>query len=224
MRLEDKLQLLRKKNGYSQEQLAEKLGIARQTVGKWENGQAVPELSGLLGLSRLYGITIDRLVKDDDACNVSLGKNEKRDVRSVAEFLVIAKKNTYAGKGKETAASRVKSHDFCYREGGLFYYDTYLGGEKFSGEEAVWKDDAPIWCMNYAGRVTGEGFSADFLKEALSQTTVSMPYRGPAIYRSGDYHYHCRGEGAFYWFQGYEEIFYHNEKIYECYFHGGEIK
>ena len=42
MKLEEKLQMLRKQNGYSQEQLADKIGIARQTVSKWENGQAVP--------------------------------------------------------------------------------------------------------------------------------------------------------------------------------------
>ena len=66
MELKDKLQLLRKQNGYSQEQLADKLGIARQTLSKWENGQAVPELSNLISLSNLYGITIDRIVKDDD--------------------------------------------------------------------------------------------------------------------------------------------------------------
>ena len=59
MELKDKLQLLRKQNGYSQEQLADKLGIARQTLSKWENGQAVPELSNLISLSNLYGITID---------------------------------------------------------------------------------------------------------------------------------------------------------------------
>lgn len=43
-----------------------KLGIARQTLSKWENGQAVPELSNLISLSNLYGITIDRIVKEDD--------------------------------------------------------------------------------------------------------------------------------------------------------------
>ncbi len=51
MNLEEKLQMLRKKNGYSQEQLADKIGIARQTVSKWENGQAIPELNGLILLS-----------------------------------------------------------------------------------------------------------------------------------------------------------------------------
>ena len=70
MNLEEKLQMLRKKNGYSQEQLADKIGIARQTVSKWENGQAIPELNGLILLSELYGVTIDRIVKDDDECNI----------------------------------------------------------------------------------------------------------------------------------------------------------
>lgn len=224
MKLEEKLQLLRKKCGYSQEQLADKLGIARQTVGKWESGQAVPELNGLIGLSRLYGVTIDRLVKDDDACNLSFYKKEEMNAMSAVDFLVLAKKHTYAGKGKETAASRVQSHDFCYREGDFFYYDTYLGGEKFSGEEAVWKKDVPIWCMNYTGRVIGAGFDINFLKEALSQVTAVLPYRGPVIYQSGEYHYHCRAAGDFGWFQGDEEIFYGDEKIYECYFHGGEVR
>lgn len=51
MNLKEKLQFLRKQNGYSQEQLADKIGIARQTISKWENGQAVPELNGLILLS-----------------------------------------------------------------------------------------------------------------------------------------------------------------------------
>jgi len=68
MNLKDKLQLLRKQNGYSQEQLADKIGIARQTISKWENGQAVPELKCLILLSDLYGVTIDRIVKEQDGC------------------------------------------------------------------------------------------------------------------------------------------------------------
>lgn len=61
MKLEKKLQLLRKKNDYSQEQLSDKIGIARQTISKQENGQAVPELYGLMLLSEVYGVTIHLL-------------------------------------------------------------------------------------------------------------------------------------------------------------------
>lgn len=224
MKLQEKLQILRKRNGYSQEQLADKLGIARQTVGKWENGQAVPELSGLIKLSELYGVTIDRIVKDDDICNISLDQKADVDIDTVIAFLIRAKKNTYAGKGSEVKSSRTASHDFQYQEGSYLYYDTYLGGERFSGEEALWYHENPIWCMNYSGRVIGDSFSSDFLKEALSRVPENMPYRGPSIYSNGDYHYHCKAEGEFVWYQGYEEIFYQDEKIYECFFHGGVVR
>ena len=114
MNLEEKLQMLRKKNGYSQEQLADKIGIARQTVSKWENGQAIPELNGLILLSELYGVTIDRIVKDDDECNILLCKSADIDLNKVVYFLVSAKKNTYQVNENKVQSSRMKSSDFCY--------------------------------------------------------------------------------------------------------------
>ena len=224
MRLEEKLQLLRKKNGLSQEQLADKLGVSRQTIGKWENGQAMPELTSVVQISELYGVTIDRIVKDDDECNISLTSKEEVDIKRTIDFLMKAKQSTYAGHGPQTESSRVASHDLEYKEEDMFYYDSYLGGECFSGEEAIWIQEIPVWCMNYSGRVIGGNFSGDFLKEALSHVPKDMPYRGPAIYKKGDYSYHCKVDGAFIWFQGYEEIFYGTEKIYECYFLGGAVK
>ena len=83
--------------------------------------------------------------------------------KEIISFLIKAKQSTYAGKGGETASSRIKSHDLMYRDGSYMYYDTYLGGSKFAGEEALWISDNPYWCMNYAGRVIGEHFSGDFL-------------------------------------------------------------
>ena len=64
--LADKLQLLRKKNLLSQEELAEKLGISRQAVSKWESGQSLPDLNKLKAISKLYNVTIDSLVNDDN--------------------------------------------------------------------------------------------------------------------------------------------------------------
>ena len=116
MKLEEKLQFLRKQNGLSQEQLADRLGIARQTVSKWETGQAVPELNGLILLSKLYGVTIDRIVKEEDVCNLSLSANGDIHISEIMPFLVRAKKNTYAGKAQEVRASRLRSHDFSYEE------------------------------------------------------------------------------------------------------------
>lgn len=223
MRLEEKLQLLRKRNGYSQEQLSDKIGIARQTISKWENGQAIPELNGLILLSELYGVTIDRIVKDDDECNVRLCKNNDIDISKVISFLVCAKKSTYSAGINKVQSTRIKSTDFSYEENPYKYYDTYLGGERFSGEEAIWLHDNPIWSMNYSGRELSDNFNNSFLKEVLSKVSADFPYRGPRIYTKGDYCYHCKINGEFIWFQGYEDIFCLNEKIYECYFHGGVI-
>lgn len=90
-------------------------------------------------------------------------------MKEVIQFLLRAKRATYAGKGLESISTRPKSHDLEYVENGLKYIDTYLGGEKFTGEEALWKNDVPFWSMNYCGRVIAEGFNGDFLKEALSK-------------------------------------------------------
>lgn len=89
MRLEEKLRLLRKQNGYSQEKLADKLGITRQTVSKWENGQAIPELTGLIALSVLYGVTIDRIVKADDVCNAALNQKEDAGLRFIQKEIIM---------------------------------------------------------------------------------------------------------------------------------------
>lgn len=142
----------------------------------------------------------------------------------IISFLLRAKKATYAGKGAETKSTRPASHDLSYSEGECMYYDTYLGGDRFAGEEALWIEEKPFWSMNYAGRVTGEHFSGDFLKEALLHVPFDMPYRGPLSYTGGEYAYHCAVQGDFEWFQGYETIAYRGEVIYECYFHGSVIR
>lgn len=142
----------------------------------------------------------------------------------IVSFLIKAKKATYAGKGTETESTRPKSHDLVHSEGDYMYYDTYLGGERFAGEEALWISGTPYWSMNYAGRVTGSHFSGDFLKEALLHVPVTMPFRGPEEYINGDYTYHCQVTGDFEWFQGCETISFQGQVIYECYFHGSIIK
>lgn len=139
-------------------------------------------------------------------------------------FLVKAKKKTYAGKGAETNSSRPNSHDLIYSEGEYMYYDTYLGGEKFVGEEAIWIKNTPFWSMNYAGRVTADNFSGDFLKEALLNVPKDKPFRGPELYLKGDHTYKCKTKGDFEWFQGYEVILYKGTEIYECHFQGSIIK
>ncbi len=64
MTLADKIIKLRKQAGWSQEELAERLGVSRQAVSKWESAQATPDLDKILSLSTLFGVTTDYLLKD----------------------------------------------------------------------------------------------------------------------------------------------------------------
>lgn len=226
IKFKDKLQILRKQNGMSQEKLAEKIGISRQAVAKWEVGQSYPDVEKLLTLSDLFKISIDRLIKDydDENCSSECTKQLHYTNEREIDFLCRAKKSSYAGKGAETASSRPNSHDLQYVENNLKYIDTYLGGEKFAGEEAVWCDDSPFWSMNYIGRIISDSFSVNFLRECLLLAPKEYPYRGPMAYQNGDYKYHCIVNGEFDWFNGYEEIFCNDIKVYECLFHGGCIK
>ena len=64
MTFSEKLMDLRRKAGLSQEQLADRLGVTRQSVSKWESGTAMPELVKLISLSDIFGVSVDYLVKD----------------------------------------------------------------------------------------------------------------------------------------------------------------
>ena len=65
MILADKIIDLRKKNGWSQEELADRLGVSRQSVSKWEGAQSVPDMNKILKLSEVFGVSTDYLLKDE---------------------------------------------------------------------------------------------------------------------------------------------------------------
>lgn len=65
MKLPEKIVYCRKKAGLSQEALAEQLAISRQSISKWETGDAVPEINKLLLLANAFGVTTDWLLRDD---------------------------------------------------------------------------------------------------------------------------------------------------------------
>ncbi len=66
MRLPEKILYYRKKAGLSQEALAEQIGISRQAISKWETGEAVPEISKLVTLAKVFNVSVDLLLSEDD--------------------------------------------------------------------------------------------------------------------------------------------------------------
>ena len=65
MILADKIIELRKKNGWSQEDLSEKLDVSRQSISKWESAQSIPDMNKILKLSEIFGVSTDFLLKDE---------------------------------------------------------------------------------------------------------------------------------------------------------------
>lgn len=65
MKLSEKILMLRKRDGLSQEELAEKLGVSRQAVSRWEVGSVQPDASNVLQLSKLFSVTADYLLNED---------------------------------------------------------------------------------------------------------------------------------------------------------------
>ena len=221
----EKLQLIRKSKGLTQDDLAEKLNVSRQAVAKWESGQGYPDIANLINISNLFNVTVDYLVKDSDCSRQAAGgEYGDKEIEEMIDFRLEANRNTYAGFSNEVEASRPSSHDYRYEKGEFTYIDTYVGGENFAGEEAVFRNNVTVYAMNYCGRVLDQRFSGNFLKEALRAATRELPYRGPEHYTDGEYTYQAKVTGDVSWFQGYEEIFCSGVKVYECYFHGGLMK
>lgn len=223
MNFAEKLIMLRKAKGFSQEVLAEKLNVSRQAVAKWENGFGFPDIGNLISISNVLNVTVDYLVKQNE-CSVNLSGGGETATDELVKFRLEANVNTYAAFANEVAPTRLNSHDFSYSRGEYTYHDTYVGGEQFAGEEAIFKNGKAVYAMNYLGRVLDQRFSGNFLKEALRKADFAHPYRGPEYYQSGEYTYKSSTTGSVEWFLGSEEIYCGDVKIYECYYHGGILK
>lgn len=74
-----KLADLRKRHGYSQEALAEKMGVSRQAISKWERGESTPDTDTLIELAKLYGVSLDELVGHEASAPAEKEAKEKKE-------------------------------------------------------------------------------------------------------------------------------------------------
>ncbi len=81
----NRLYELRKKNGFSQEELADKLGISRQSVSKWERAEASPDTDNLILLAELYGVTLDELLRGESTASGSSAASGAAPEEAAAE-------------------------------------------------------------------------------------------------------------------------------------------
>ena len=155
---------------------------------------------------------------------------DKIIIKELTDFLNEANKSTYANKDAPKASStRLKSEDYHFEKGNLIYHDTYFGSRDFIGEEVVYKDNEPVWGMNYYGFIlsetTNEKELYGFLREALMQEYSDIiPVRGGKNYQKDDWEYTNAVEGELNRFTGTEEIYRAGVLVYKCYYHGGFIE
>jgi len=92
MNFSNQLKRYRELHGLSQEMLAEKIYVTRQTISKWENDKTYPDIHNLIALSVLFEITLDELVKGDVVIMKNIIANEKmdKDVKKMIFFLFLA--------------------------------------------------------------------------------------------------------------------------------------
>lgn len=98
MNLSDKIVELRKKNGFSQEDLADKLQVSRQAVSRWEQGTADPSSSNILELSKLFNVTTDYLLNDDYHSDEDLPKIieiRKDNLQQIVLYFVLLEINCF---------------------------------------------------------------------------------------------------------------------------------
>lgn len=85
MALTEKIYTLRKKSGLSQEQLAEQLNVSRQAISKWESGASSPESDKLIAISNYFGVSLDYMMKADDAQSKDTSQATQREIPQAAE-------------------------------------------------------------------------------------------------------------------------------------------
>jgi|SRR3989344_3311815 len=155
---------------------------------------------------------------------------EKITKQELADFLDEAKKHSYANKDAPKASpSRLESKDYHFEKGNLIYHDTYFGSRDFIGEEVVYKNDEPVWGMNFYGYILSETTDGEelyeFLREALMQERSGiLPVRGPKDYKKDNWEYRNAVGGELNQFTGIEEMHRAGTLLYRCYYHGGFIE
>lgn len=92
MTLSEKIICLRKKEGWSQEQLAEKLNVSRQAVSKWESGQSIPDVDKIIAMATLFHVTTDFLLKEEPQVFIENESSPTVSVNDVNNFLNLRKK------------------------------------------------------------------------------------------------------------------------------------
>lgn len=153
---------------------------------------------------------------------------QKGKTMDLTTFLVTAKQHTYAAEGSTEEKLADGARQLVYRSGPFEYRDRYYGFNPFGGEEVVWEEGKPIWCMHYWGEahslLVSPAAVYEFLRRALRAVPAERPFRGPRSFSDGRWTYHNYVLGSVEAFRGDERILYEGSRVYSCAYHGGTVR
>jgi HTH-type transcriptional regulator/antitoxin HipB len=146
---------LRKRNGLSQEQLAEKLGLSRQAISKWERAEASPDTDNLIMLSRLYGVSLDELLnsdaEDEEFIRDKGGEAEKAEDTEKRSF----RDSVHIGRGGIHVEA--KNGDSVHVGWDGIHVNDKSGTKVDVGPDGVYVDDGYSYYDGKYGKVTING-------------------------------------------------------------------
>lgn len=150
-------------------------------------------------------------------------------LKQLESFVVKAKAATYVGDGAKSPSCRPGSHDLQFHDGEWMYLDSYFGGTDFIGQEVVTCQGAPVWAMNYYGRILEPGMiradeTGQIIRESLSRMYQEGRFLGGFEHDTGCGVYVDSSEGDVSSFSGKEWITREGVRVYELIYHGGLIK
>ena len=128
MNFSEKLLTLRKTNDLTQEQLAEKLDVSRQSVSKWESGQATPDLEKIVALSTVFNVTTDYLLKSSEIDDLSV-KTEMLEKQQQMMFVREQKRHQIFGCVMYSLVVYLIFFAVCFVEHDFFIFETDIFGK-----------------------------------------------------------------------------------------------
>jgi hypothetical protein len=159
----------------------------------------------------------------------SMGHMAALVLAALEAFIVRAKAATYVGAGEEAPSSRPGSHDLSYVSGSFAYFDSYVGGSDFLGQELVTFVGKPAWAMNYYGYLLRPDLidaarAGAVIKESLAALYRQGRFLGGHVYTVGEDVYTDTNAGDLSRFTGTEWITRHGERLYQLAYEGGLVK
>jgi len=126
----DRLVKLRKKHGYSQEELADKLGLSRQAVSKWERAEASPDTDNLICLAKLYGVSLDELLATDEDIDTIVDEQVKDEQKEDKKEYKTESGDRVVIDGNGIVAEDADGSKVIINKKGIHTYDAKTGEVK----------------------------------------------------------------------------------------------